>query len=355
MEVFLNLLSYLITIFPPIVILIILILWIPEKIEKWVAMFWYLVSRIGVFFNFAHKRAIKFDIQGSLNDYVKRISKEIPQIGNFKVEVEFVDEPISKKNFLLEDKVILRLRKDDPYEINFVHGSYLFVSTSLLHRAKRYISQSQREALDLYVTTRILEKEKPSIVSHFLDEYLHPQLKDPKSKKTNYYDKFSHIDTSGLFYPVLLEELEFLGGKVFGDRKDDKIITEVDGLVEFLEGVSERKVGDDATDLNHKRDYCRFTIMIIGKKFKLAESIKPYVKFIRDKLHVDGIETIYILGRVENKEYVSKICEEVADIYWQYKSRDTKTILRFDDNTTEKVTQHVVTLRMVGVSVFQAS
>lgn len=352
METFVN---YIITIFPPLLVFAILVLLVPEKVEKWAAMFWYLLSRLGTLFDFAHKRAVKLDIQGSLNDYVKKISKEIPQIGKFKVEVDFVDEPISKKTFLSDDKVILRLRRDDPYETNFVHGAYLFVSTSLLYQAKRYISQSQREALDLYVTTRVLEKEKPSIVSQFLDEYLHPQLQDPKSKKTNYYDKFAHIDTSGLFYPVLLEELEFLGGKVFGDRKDDKIITEVDGLVQFLETISERKVGDDETDLNHKREYCRFAIMIIGKKFKLAESIEPYIKFIREKLHVDGIETIYVLGRVDNKEYMDKICEGVADIYWQYKSRNTNTVLRFDDGTTQKVVQSVVALRMVGASVFQPS
>lgn len=329
-----------------------MVLLIPEKIEKWSAMFWYC---LGSFFSFAHKRAVKLDIQGSLNDYVKKISKEIPQIGKFRVEVELVDDPISKKTFLSDDKVILRLRRDDPYEINFVHGVYLFVSTSLLFQAKRYISKSQRESLDLYVTTRVLEKEKPSIVNRFLDEYLHPQLRDPKSKKANYYDKFAHIDTSGLFYPVLLEELEFLGGKVFGDRRDDKIITEVDGLVEFLDTISQRKVGDDETDLNYKREYCRFAIMIIGKKFKLAETIEPYVNFIRGKLHTERIETIYILGGVENKGYVEKICNEVADIYWQYKSRNTSTVLHFGDGTSQKVLQNVVALRMVGVSVFQPS
>lgn len=352
METFVN---YLITIFPPLLVFAVLILLVPEKVEKWVAMFWYFLSRLGTLFDFAHKRAVKLDIQGGLNDYVKKISKEIPQISKFKVEVELVDEPLSKKNFLEDDKVILRLRRNDPYETNFVHGAYLFVSTSLLHQAKRYISQSQREALDLYVTTRVLEKEKPSIVGQFLDEYLHPELHDSKSKKTKYYDKFAHIDTSGLFYPVLLEELEFLGAKVFGDRKDEKIITEVDGLVEFLEAISERKVGDDGTDLNHKREYCRFAIMIIGKKFKLTESMEPYIKFIREKFHVDGIETIYVLGRVENKEYVEKICEGVADIYWQYKNRNTKTVLRFNDGTTEMVVQNIVALRLVGASVFQPS
>lgn len=350
-----TLAKYLITFFSPIVVILIVLALIPEKVEKWTSMFWYCLSKLGGLFKFAHKKAVKLDIQGSLNDFVKFISKEVPQIKNYKVEVEFVDEQLTKKNFIKDDKVILRLRKDDPYELNFVHGSYLFVSTSLLYRTKRYISKSQREALDLYVTTRLIEKEKPSTVNYFLDEYLHPHLADPKSKVTNYYDKFSHIDCGGLFYPVLLEELDFLGGKVFGGRKDNEIIGEVEGLVDFLKEVSERKVGDNATDLDFKRDYCRFAIMIIGKKSKLVDSTIPYIKYIRKQLFFQGIETIYVLGRLENKELIMDICNDIGDIYWNYRSRETKTTIRFDNDQSIKIDQFIVILRMVNAPVFQKS
>ncbi len=335
-----------------VIIILVFVLLYPEKVEKWAAMVWFALSTV---FKFAHRRAVKLDLEGHLNEYVKRIAKEVPQVADVKVEIELVDGNISRESFFSDGKVILRLRRDDPQDLNFVHGAYLFVSTTLLFQAKRYISPSQREALDLYVTTRVIEKEKPAIVGYFLDTYLHPKLKNPKSKKATYYDKFAHIDQGGLFYPVLIEELDFLGRKVFGRRKDDLIIVEVDDLITFLENIATREVGDDSTDLDFVRDYSRFAVMIIGKRFKLQDSLDPYVNFIRGKLYAEEIETVYVLGKWENREYIYRICDEVSDIYWRYRDRKTVATLRFNDGSTQKVRQIVVILRKKTLSVYQAS
>jgi hypothetical protein len=348
-----EIVKYAIASFPPALLCIILVLLFPEKVEKWAAMFWYALSIFGNLFNFAHKKAVKLDLQGCLNDFVKQISKEIPQMANHKVEIEFVEKDVTRRSFLSDDKVILRLRRDDPRDLNFVHGSYLFVSTSLLFRVKRYISKAQREALDLFVTTKLIEKEKPIIVDYYLEEYLHPKLRCTDSKRSAYYHKFSYIDRGGLFYTVLLEELDFLGGKVFGNRRDDEIVSEVDGLVSFLETVSHRKVGDEETDLDYKREYCRFAIMIIGKKSKLADSTKHYTEFIRNSLFKQEIEAVYVLGKWKNRSIIDDICDQISDCYWKYRTRKTRVSLNFDDGTSEEIDQYVTILRLVGTSVYQ--
>lgn len=175
--------KFLISSFPPLIIYGILVLLFPEKVQKWASMLWYSLSKLGSFFSFAHKKAVKLDIQGSLNDYVNHISKDVPQMKKMKVKVEYVDEHTSRKSFLADDQAILRLRKNDTKDCNFVHGAYLYVSTSLLYHVKRYVSRAQRDSIDLYVTTKLLEKEKPNIVAHFLDEYLHPSLMEKNLKK----------------------------------------------------------------------------------------------------------------------------------------------------------------------------
>lgn len=152
---------------------------------------------------------------------------------------------------------------------------------------------------------------------------------------------------------MLLEELDFLGGKVFGNRQDDKIIVEVDGLISFLGEISKRKVGDEEVDLDFTRDYCRFTIMIVGKRAKLENSINPYIEFIRSKLHSQKIETVYVLGRWENRAIIENMCEQVGDIYWLYRRKKSKTLLRYDDGSSEEIEQLVMVLRMVGAPIFQ--
>lgn len=329
--------------------IVLLVIFNLELVQKWGAVIGYFLGKT---FRFLNKKAIQLDLQGNINSFVKEVAKEIPTLELQKVKVEFVDESVARKGILGEGEVILRLRRDDPHDLNLVHGAYMFVSTSLLHRVKRYISISQRDALDLYVTTRLIETEKPNIVGCFLDEFLHPILQDQHSDRAKYYDQLFKIDSSGLFYPVLLEELHFLGNKVFGDRKDERIIAEVHGLIEFLENFSKRVLGKE-TDLDFKREYCKSAILIIGKKVKLfIEQHSPYVKRIRLVLAPEKIETIFILGHCENKKLIDEVVESVSDLYSTIRSRKSKMILNLEDGSQMSVDGYIVVLQLIGTSIY---
>lgn len=260
---------------------------------------------------------------------------------------------MNRASFLAQNNVVLRLRRDDPNDLNFVHGAFLFVSTSLLYKAKRYLSLSQRDAVDLYVTTRFIEKEKPNKLGYFLDEYLHPKLKDESSDRKAYFDQLAKIDEGGLFYPVLLEELNCLGGKVFGNRQDDLIITEVKDLFGFLEKVSLRTVGSDFGGLTFQRNYCKSAIVIVGKSTKLLEGdIRPYATFIRRNLLPLKIDTIYLLGNVTNEEAIKSVGDMVADIYDIIRSQVTKSKLHYKDGGSKSVDTYVLLLQNKNSSVY---
>jgi len=316
----------------------------PEKFEKWVSMLGYVLSKLGGIFRHFHKRAVQLDLQGNINSYVKKISKVIPTLEIERVKVKYVDNKQDRKSFIENNQVILMLHRDDPKDLNFVHGAFLFVSTSLLHKAKRYISQSQRDAIDLYVTTRLIEKEKPQRVDYFLEEYLHPNLKDGNSDRKKYFDKLSIIDEGGYFYPILLEELNSLGGKIFGGRKDDRIIIDVRNLIDFLEQVSQRTVGIEDV-LDFQGEYCKASIVIVGKADTIARDASvPYVKFIRTKLYPQEVDNVYLIGNVKNQEIIDHVCEEVSDIYDVVRHSISKTLLHLNDNRTTLVDNYFVFL-----------
>lgn len=345
-----EILKYVLPSLPLPLALLLLLLFVPEKIEKWSALLWKLLANI---FRAAHKRYVKHDLQGRVNDFVKRLRRQVPSVGDTKLRIEWVDPSTPRKSFIEGDEVILRLRRDDPMDHNFVHGSYLFVSETLLKKAKRYISPSQREALDLFACTKLLEEEKPAVLSVFLGEYLHPGTDERRSKVAIYVDDFGIIDKGGLFFPVLLQELEYLGEKVFGRRQDNVIIGEVDDLVDFLKPIATRTVGDES-DLNFDGNYCRFALVIVGKRYKLLTSIDPYVKFIRNVLGRNEIETIYILSRLENKERVEEICQRIADMYDRARRLEFSSFLKYPDRR-ERALQYLVVMRKKGIAVIQAS
>ncbi len=324
----------------------------PEKIEKWSALVWRGLAAFKTVFRGAHKQYIKHDLQGRINEFAKGLQGEAPYLSETRVQVEWIDADVTRKSFLEDGKVILRLRRDDREEMNFVHGGYMFVSTSLLAKTKRYISPSQSQAIDLYVTTKLFEKEKAAVVGVFLEEYLHTQVGETGSKLANYYDSMAKLDKSGLFYPVLLQELDFLGAKVFGRRQDDKIISEVNSLIEFLAPIASRKIGDEG-DLDFERDYCCFAIMIVGKPGRLAEAgAQPYITFVKTQLAPRNIETIYVLGRQENRAVLDLVSSGLETSYERLRSRRSKVTLRYDDQEVER-DQYLIVLRRRGIAIYR--
>jgi hypothetical protein len=296
--------------------IIIALLTNPDKIEKWIALFWKLLVNLGISVRFARKKYIQHDFQGSVNQFVKQHANEMPGFQVKDVKLDWVDAEHTKRSaFLDANQVVVRVRKDDPRHENFVKAVYLFVSTALLYRAKRYISPPQGHAIDLFVSAEIFREQKPEVVDHFLEEYLHPHMDDGSEKVAGYFEQFDLLGKAGLFFPVFLQEMDYLGQKVFGNRKNHEIIKEVQGLIDFLENIALRQVGDEQTDLSFIQRYCRFSVVIVGKPAKISQSLSPYVNFIRDGLKQHSLETVYLFGRIENEERIKLVCTELADIY----------------------------------------
>lgn len=285
----------------------------PEKVEKWTALFWKTVDFLKLGFKEAHKKYIQHDIQGSVNEFVKTHAEEMPGFQVKGVKLEWIDTDVKRQSFLEDDRVVVRVKRDDPRHENFVKAVFLFVSTALLYRAKRYISPPQGRAIDLFVATEIFKEQKPEVVDHFLEEYLHPQIDDGTAKVTELFEEFDLLSKAGVFFPVFLQEMDYLGQKVFGKGRHPDVVTEVYSLIDFLMTFSLRKVGDQ-TDLNFSQKYCRCVIVIVGKQAKVSCSILPYVDYIRNGID-RSTETIYLIGRATNEKPIKDICTQVSDLY----------------------------------------
>lgn len=345
-----ELFKVLIPLFSPWVILLGLFIYMPEKVEIWFSIFLRVLTKLRMTF---HRRYVTHDLQGRVNDFVRCLRREVPGLDIEKLRVDWVDPNMSQKAFVDRGEVVLRLRRDDPLDHNFVHGAYLFVSQSMLAKPKRYVSPSQRQALDVYVCGKVIEREKPAVRGVFIDEYLHPNTADPKSKVGRYIDDFASIDSAALFFPVLLQELDYLGDKVFGRRQSGDVIREVDELVGFLKPIASRVIGDE-NDLTYAGTYCRFGLVIIGRPSKLLTSIEPYVGYIRNQLLGNKIETIYMLALADNQPRLREIYERFVEHYDLVRTVRFSSILRYPDGE-RKANQVLIVIRMKGLPLVQAS
>lgn len=323
-------------------------LFYPEKLEKWWAIILGLLTHIRTSL---HRRKVTHEIQGHVNDFVRRLRKRAPNILPEKLRIEWVEAGEDRSAFLDNDEVVLRMRRDDPHDTNFAHGVYLYVSETLLAKAKRYASPSQRDSLDLYTTSKVLEEERTSARTRFVDEYLHPKTSKGKGKVNNYIESYIVIDRANLYFPVLLQELEYLGEKVFGTRRDPEIIKEIDELIEFLKPIAGRKIGEES-DLTYRGSYCKFGLVIVGKPAKLLTSIEPYEKYIRGQLASKGIETIYLLARAENKARLEELVDCFSEEYELVSKRKFSGIVKYHDHE-ESVRQILFVARRQDLPVIQ--
>jgi hypothetical protein len=326
----------------------------PHKCEKAFALIWKFCDRLRIFASFAHKNYVKHDLQGRINDFIDRHTKDTPGLSAKKIQLEWIDPNTTKEAFLSENIVIIRVKRDEDEARTFARSAYLFVSTALLYKAKRYLSPSQALATDLFASMKLLKEEKPEIVDAFLEEHLHPKVDEPESKINRYFDTFQVIANAGLFFPIYLQELHFLGQKVFGDRKDSQINIEVDSLITHLEKIAQRKIGDTSVPLEFQQTYCKFSVVLVGLAPKLEKSVDPYVRFIQEHSVPSKIETLYLIGDIRNRDKIMQIAKVVSHQFhivrsYQFKNYLTKGEIR------EKRTTYLQVLRNKEVEIFHSS
>lgn len=336
------------------VLVVLLIYFSPDTFEKWLAILMKGAIKLRIGARSLHKQYVRHDFQGRVNTFVRKNCPLLPGMVADRVRLEWVDGSVSKQAILDGDVVVVRVKRDDPEERSFVHAVCLFVSKSLLFKAKRYISTPQGEATDLLVSLRLLEREKPTTVSHFVDDYLHPGTDKKRHAATaEIFDDLVTVDGGRLFYSIYLQELNFLGNKVFGARKDGIIHKEVHQLIEFLKALSNREVGGTSVDLDFYGAYCRFAVVIVGKSVKLLrEDIKPYVGFITKTLIPAGVETIYLLAPAKNAPYVRQIAEQVGGTFDKYIEAKFTMPLKFKDGEKRMADTYLLILRARGAQTY---
>lgn len=234
------------------------------------------------------------------------------------VSIHWVSDGEDFDDFVKGKTLIIRMKHHADQNRNFVYASMVFISKTLLRKAKKYLSKTQRESFDLFVGRKLFEKEKPEIADHFFEEYFSKATSSDKLMEL--CEKYELIDKTGLFYPVLIQELTFFGEKVFYQARADKMIAEIKGFIDFLYNYSNRVVGDDETPTNFEGAYQRCGIVIIAKRIKRESGkVSPYVNYV-EKLVKKRLENIYLIGSAvdENRGFIDTVSSEIQTKFKYY-------------------------------------
>lgn len=283
----------------------------PEEAKKWMSMFFELLGKVWKGCNYL---AIKYNIESSINSFVNTLNNS--SLASFpKVSIKWTgrggDEVIWE-----EGKILLIMRDKKNHTKNLVHASQLFVSETLLHKSKAHLSKSQKNSLDLFAVKLILEKTNKGALEYFISHYMIPEL-NKHDKISDLLKQYVNIEKIGLFFPILIQELVFLGNTIYLETPNAEITTEVKSLVDFLEKFSKREVGDDTAKETFTGKYIRCAIRIMASRFvveghKVEGRKQRIVTWIKA-----GYPNIYILGanKEQTRDFMDSVITAVRKIY----------------------------------------
>lgn len=321
----------------------------PEKFEKLIALISKFLKYISNKFD---KTYVKYDLQGKINDYLRKVSNRTKHLDIKKINVEWIDvSEQTEKQFVQNRELILRLKKGDHQNENIVKASMAFISYAFLKKAKSYIAKYQRELMDLFACYDLLKEEKSEILDQFVQDFMKDKMDNKKI--SDFFEKYSDIDDVGIFYPVLVQELTFLGEKVFAKKREaQNIHKEVTELVNFLYRYANRKLREDIVN-DFSGTYCKFGIRIIGRSIVINRDGERVYKIHLIEI-APGYETLYLIGSYEHKEFINKVFDNCKNEIGYSKLMDDtyEATIKDKDGEDVKVMSYILTVRNDSIKVY---
>ena len=315
----------------------------PEKFEKWLAIIAHIVSKV---WKGASYFAIKHDLQSKINSFVGNIN--LNTTANFPgVSIKWSGKD-NEELIWEEGKIVLVMRDRNNQSKNFVHAAYFFTSEVLLRKSKTHLSKTQKLSIDLFATQKILEKESANLVEQFMKDYFSPEVEKSDDLR-NFIKQYISVDKVGIFFPILVQELSYLGNKIFLDKPNAEVIEEVKSLISFLETFSKRNVGDTQTQDTFTGKYMRSAIKIVASKnARERGDVVPHKERVSECLK-NGFENVYMIGSggFLNKRFMNKVLEAVKNDHPETENVKTYSFkgLIYQSGTPKKVDTYLIHLR----------
>jgi hypothetical protein len=193
---------------------------------------------------------------------------------------------------------------------------YFFTSETLLSKSKKHLSKHQKDSLNLFATFKILERQNAASAEQFMSDYFTPSV-EKSDQIRGYIKQYTNIERIGVFFPVLIQELTYLGNKIFLENPTEEVIDEVKSLINFLEVFSQRQVGDTETQEEFIGTYMRCAIKIVASRSsREAGNVEMHKSRISTAIN-QNLENIYIIGRSDqsNDKFIDEVIDAVIKQY----------------------------------------
>lgn len=286
----------------------------PDNVEKWIGI---LSRGLNFIFKKSEYFSTKCEIEGKLNSFAGNLETD-GGVPYDKISIKWTARNQDEEIAFEDGETIIVMRDRNHRNKNFIHAAYFYTSEVLLQNTKRKLPKHLKTSIDLFATQKIIEKENKSALNQFTKDYLIPNI-DKHVKIREYIEKFLKIDNLGLFFCVLIQELTYLGNKIYLSAQMEAIVKEVEGLIQFLVTWSEREIGEKIQE-EFTGEYTKCSIKVVATAVTREMNKVDQQKNRLQVTFNSGCENVYVIGseRRDSVEFmdrvINKLTEEMAQI-----------------------------------------
>ena len=286
-------------------------LWVkyPDNVKIVLSQIWYVLSFI--FKKWAGRKYIKTHLEGTLGKRIEEINKEVYGLDADKIKIILVQSK-TREAFIKERTLIIRLQHKENHYENLVNVAVVYAEKFLYRKLELHLDDEQKASINLYTAKSLLKNRGEAALQFLHKNYYLPVAKDNENIQI-YFEKLEKIDNRGLFYNIFVQEMVFLGNKVYFKKKPVGINSEVKKFIDFLEDFAQREQGE--TDI--KKTFwgtnikVAFILVALREKRELG-LLNNYVCYAEGLL-LRGVESIYALGWGANISFAHKVATAIKE------------------------------------------
>ncbi len=251
------------------------------------------------------KKSVSSELEGTLNGMVKDFNNnfENPILPNCKIQWVTAE---NQKNTLIENQAIVCLSFDKrDHDLNFYNATYNFIQTALVAKAKPFLKQTTRKALDLLSTKIILRQYRRSVLQIFNKKFIEV---DNETKET--FHRLDETDESGLYSPFFLPEIHHFGELLFEKTPTQDIENETERFLNWFYDLATREF-DERTNLRFENNHIKVGVILVAKLSTYSsQGVDAYIKWA-EKYASENYTAVYLLAKGAHRHKIAKELTEI--------------------------------------------
>ena len=261
----------------------------------------------------SRKRAFEKRIDLTVSSAREKFSESLPQNMQrflpYGLKVEWVEKDEDIDAMLKNNQVIVYVAsyKDEAKQAISVLHNYCI--TGFASKAKLYMTSRTKEATDLVMTEKLVQKAGHHVYDYFNRVYIPEILKTNPTFKTA-YENLKKVDQDGLFIPIFLNEIDKYANTIYPMSPTDDTQNTITNFTNFVMKIVNKSPGENV-NLVFCQDGMRIKIVLAISD--MTSNLEPIIDSIEKHINAQDIDTFYILATGRKVEFANTIATTVYE------------------------------------------